>query len=85
MDLPADKFKSLALWVHHDEDAEIYLNGVAAAHLQGYTTGYEVWPLNPSGQAALRSGRNLLAVHCHQTSGGQYIDVGLVEAREEQP
>lgn len=64
--------------IHHDEDAEVFVNGVLAATLKGYTTGYRLVPLGEKGQAALRAGQNTIAIHCHQTSGGQYIDAGLV-------
>jgi hypothetical protein len=76
--LAADDRENLFLSVHHDEDAEIYVNGVLAAKLAGYTTDYEETSLAEPARAALVAGKNLLAVHCHQTGGGQYIDVGLV-------
>ena len=56
-----------------------YLNGDLALRSTGFVTGYEAWPLSATGKAALRPGQNLIAIHCHQTVGGQYIDLGLVD------
>ncbi|MCW5555823.1 MAG: DUF4965 domain-containing protein [Verrucomicrobiae bacterium] len=78
VELPADKLANLQLWLHHDEDVEIYLNGTLALRASGYVTGYDAFPLNEAGNAALKPGRNVIAVHCRQTGGGQYIDLGLV-------
>lgn len=70
------------LLVHHDEDVEIYVNGVLAGRASGYVTEYDLLDLTPEGRAALKTGENTLAVHCKQTGGGQYIDVGFVELDE---
>ena len=72
----------LAWRVHHDEDAEIHINGVLAAKATGWTTDYRTFRLTKEGAAALKAGANTLAVHCKQTGGGQYIDVGFVELIE---
>ena len=68
--------------IHHDEVAEVYLNGVLVRTLGGYSRSYEEHPLQVPVRAVLQAGRNVLAVHCRQTSGGQYIDAGLVTVRE---
>ncbi|MBN1844631.1 MAG: hypothetical protein JW810_03035, partial [Sedimentisphaerales bacterium] len=76
--LAADEIDRLFFHVHHDEDVQIYLNGVLAASAAGYTTNYVRLDLTEPGKAAFRPGQtNVLAVHCSQTTGGQYIDVGL--------
>lgn len=69
------------LRVHHDEDAEVYINGVLALKTGGFTTDYAEFPLTAAGRKALKSGTNVIAIHCKQTGGGQYIDAGFVEVK----
>jgi hypothetical protein len=69
-------------WLHHDEDAEVYINGVLALQTGGFVMSYDSFPLLPAGQAALKNGKNTIAIHCHQVTGGQYIDFGLVEVQQ---
>ncbi|HET6424285.1 MAG TPA: glycoside hydrolase family 2 TIM barrel-domain containing protein [Planctomycetaceae bacterium] len=67
----------LRLRAHHDEDAEIYLNGILLKRVVGYTTAYQSYRIPADAAKALKAGINIIAVHCHQTGGGQYIDIGL--------
>lgn len=67
-----------ALRIHHDEDAEVYLNGRKIASLSGYQVEYIDVELDEEVAGALKKGRNTLAIHCRQTGGGQYIDAGLI-------
>ena len=77
--LDPSKLHELRLWLFHDEDAEIYINGMLAAKMTGYNTKYETWPLLPQALQALKTdgSDNVFAIHCKQTTGGQFIDCGL--------
>jgi hypothetical protein len=72
----------LKLWMAHDEDAEVFINGVLAARAHGFTASYEAFPLLPGGRSAIKPGMNLVAIHCHQTTGAQYIDAGFIETTD---
>jgi hypothetical protein len=78
VDLPAGNYDQVGAWLHHDEDAEVYINGRLALKAGGFNSDYDFFPLTPEGRAALKPGKNLIAMHCHQTNGGQYVDFGLV-------
>lgn len=68
------------LSIHHDEDAEVYINGELAAKITGYTSGYKVVKVSDRAAAILKSAKSVvISVHCHQTQGGQFIDVGIVD------
>jgi hypothetical protein len=77
--VPDRHFSSLHFRIHHDEDAEVYVNGVQVGEFSGYVTEYEDVPVGPEAVGALVPGNNIIAVHCRQTGGGQYIDLGIVD------
>jgi hypothetical protein len=55
----------------------VYLNGRRIASGAGYLTQYAELLVDAPLREALRSDRNVLAIHCRQTGGGQYIDAGF--------
>ena len=75
---PDNATGEVRLMVHHDEDAEVFINGVLAATLTGFTADYQSVAIHLSAATALHSGANIIAIHCRNTQGGQFIDAGLV-------
>lgn len=78
-ELPQGK---LILKIFHDDDAEVYLNGQRISRQRGANGDYEMVTLNDAAKSKLKTGENLLAVHCHNTGGGTFIDAGLAEEVE---
>ena len=68
----------LTLKIHHDEDAEVYLNGKQIKTFKGFLKQYTEIDVTNECLDVLQTGRNTLAIHCKQTGGGQYIDAGLL-------
>jgi hypothetical protein len=77
-DSDASVIQTAALVIFHDEDTEVYVNGQQIWKRSGYTTGYEAFDVTEALRKALRKGGNTLAVHTHQTTGGQFIDLALL-------
>lgn len=80
--LPSGQIMAPRLTMFHDEVTEVFINGVPAAQATGFNTSYESFALSPTAKALIRPGATLLlAVHVHQTTGSQLIDLGIMDAR----
>jgi hypothetical protein len=69
---------ALQLFLFHDEDVEVYFEGVLAARQSGFIRDYEPFDILPDARKVLAPGAAfVIAVHCRQTAGGQGVDIGL--------
>ena len=73
-----DKVEPQALYYlmyKHDDTFELYINGT-----QVVSTGYK-WDVSGTAvqidRSLLREGDNVLSCHCHNTTGGAYVDMGI--------
>jgi hypothetical protein len=55
----------------------VYLNGVEIFKASGHISDYQLVELGQSALDAFQTGNNVLAIHCKQTKGGQFIDAAL--------
>jgi coenzyme F420-reducing hydrogenase delta subunit len=55
------------------------INGTLIYHAPGFVTSYQAIPVTAEMRKAFHPGANVVAVHCKQTVGGQYIDVGFLD------
>ena len=72
------ELKAGAVVISYDEDTEVYVNGQKILGVQNYIGNYEMHVVTGALGKALRKGANTVAVHTHQTVGGQHIDLALL-------
>ncbi len=75
--LPDVSVNSLVLSLYHDEDVQIYLNGKPVFQEASFIINYAEPSLTDDFKAALKPGKNVLAITCTNTDGPGYIDAGL--------
>ncbi|TDE15601.1 glutaminase family protein [Dyadobacter psychrotolerans] len=78
--LTATDFEKPMLNIFHDDDVQVYINGVPAFECAPCFTGdYEFKPISAAARKALKKGKNILAAYCKNGVGPGYIDVGLAD------
>lgn len=74
--------KPVYLHYSHDDDFELFVNGVEVIKT-GYSWNYNVVvELSEEVKATLKKGENIITVHGHNRTGGAYVDFGLYEKEE---
>ena len=70
--------QKLVLMIRHQDDCDVYINGVKAATIAGHSRNYTIEDLNDAGKKAfIPNGKNVIALHCHAGGMNHYIDAGL--------
>lgn len=64
------------LKLNHDDNVIVYLNGKIIYKKNGWVSDYIYVPIE---EGILKTGKNVLAIHCKNTAGGRHLDAGLVE------
>ena len=72
------KSDSYLMKVQHDEDFNLYINGKKSLSEKSFNTDYKLMPLSKDALNNIKVGNNIFAVHCRQTSGGQFFDFGIL-------
>lgn len=73
-------FTKALLVLHFDNAAEVTLNGLPVwkSASGAWNDRYEGFDVTRAVRSALKPGRNVIAIHCHQDTGGQFIDAALL-------
>lgn len=69
----------LVLLLHHDDDAEVFLNGEQINISHGANGDLLPAEIDASVASKLKEGENVLAMHCVNTGGGAWLDAGFAD------
>lgn len=69
------------LLIFHDDDVEVYINGVLAVQRKNWTSSFILVDITPEARKAFKKGKNVIAMHCNSPRGGQHLDVGIVSVK----
>ncbi|MBX3096829.1 MAG: hypothetical protein KF812_08205 [Fimbriimonadaceae bacterium] len=79
--MPADYAVGTAqLVIHYDNATEVYLNGelLWQSDRGAWNDRYEAIDVTARFRELVRVGPNTVAVHCHQDTGGQFLDLAIL-------
>ena len=77
--ITAPNFNKLFLKLQHDDNIEVYLNGEQLYKTEGWTNKFIYLPFGNDMKNKLKKGKNIIAIHIANTSGGADLDFGIVE------
>lgn len=77
LDKSYDPAADVYLEYSHDDVFELYINGIKVVDTGLKWKDDQVVNLPAEVKAALKPGRNVIAAHCHNTTGGAYVDFGI--------
>jgi hypothetical protein len=77
--LASTNIDKLFLKLYHDDNVEVYLNGEKVYTKVGWTNDFELIPISDAVKKKLKREGNIIAIHCANTAGGSFLDVGLVD------
>jgi hypothetical protein len=78
--LPNGDYTSLKFMIYHDDEFELYVNGVLASSAGEWNDNIEPFNITHAALSFLKPGATItIAVHVHQDQGGQGFDGGLAK------
>lgn len=81
-DLNDINIEKLILQLRHDDDVEIYLNGLLAYSCNNcYTSNIKEYVLSEDIKKSLKTKKNTIAMHCSNPSGYSWLDAGLAKQK----